>query len=118
MKTHFLLLTVFFYFIPLHLFATENDSAAMSEYDIKIKEGEFYLYHQNYDRSIDIYSELLKTYPKDALVNYRIGVCYYFIEKHDEADKYFEIANDDSWYHSRIILFKELHQSNPASQWW
>ena len=116
MKVNILTLFFFFNLITVYANSYDKDSAGMN--DIKIKEGEFYMYHQNFQRSIDIYSDLLKNDPEDALVNYRLGVCYYLLDKVIEADKFFDVADADSWYHTRILLFREMQRTSPKSLWW
>ncbi len=98
--------------------AFDKDSTSTSMYDVKVKEGEFYMYHQNYERSIEIYNELLTKAPEDEFVNYRLGICYFYIDKENEAERCFEFARVDSWYRARIILFKEMQQANPKTLWW
>ena len=118
MKTLICILLFLMNFISGQAFSFDKDSATLAMYDVKIKEGEFYMYHQNFQRSIEIYNDLFTKDKEDVLVNYRLGVCLYFIDKEDEAEKYFDIASADSWYHTRILLFKEMQQANPKTLWW
>ncbi len=72
--------------------STEKSIFAKGLDQYKLQKARHHFIVGEYQQAIAVYDELLLNNPKNPLVNYRLGECYYQTKKYDLAKKYFENA--------------------------
>jgi tetratricopeptide (TPR) repeat protein len=64
-----------------------------------------------YQEGVEVFKELVKINPNDKDWNFYLGMCYYNLDKFEEAEKYLLIASEDIIYKIKIVYLKELHDT-------
>ncbi|MBZ5660735.1 MAG: tetratricopeptide repeat protein [Acidobacteriia bacterium] len=88
---------------------------AMSAKDLEIEKARIMMAEKKYDGAIQIYQEVLKQDPKNALVLNMTGIAYLNLSRYDQAKKYFErSAKADKHYSSAVnnLGMVYYHQKN------
>jgi tetratricopeptide (TPR) repeat protein len=115
-----------FVFMPLHAAGQPagqtqqsqpgpGSRAPMSAKDVQIEKGGIYMAEKKYDAAIQIYQDVLKTDPKNAVVLNMTGIAYLNLTNFDQAKKYFERSSKaDKKYSSAVnnLGMVWYHQKN------
>jgi len=118
MKKNILLLILAFNFLSVAVIAQKEKDKKTGKigYKFKMQDARHkFLTDGNVRASLNIYRELLKEYTNDAMVNYRIGECYYSLKSYELSVEYFQNAKrinnevDDELYFN---LGQAYHMNN------
>ncbi len=79
--------------VALFLFTVSGTAQRASYFKRVFIDAEYYLLYEDYSDALPLYQELLNTYPNNANINYRIGLCYLNISGEKKRSiPYFEKA--------------------------
>ncbi|MBI4929780.1 MAG: PD40 domain-containing protein [Bacteroidetes bacterium] len=115
---------VFIFFLFFYSFIyTQTNSSLISEKLLSDKsdretfeKAETVIHDENYLDALPLYQNLLKKYPDDGYLNYRLGICYlYRSDIPEKSLEYLKIANDKkipvsdlSFYYGRALHLNYL----------
>jgi tetratricopeptide (TPR) repeat protein len=100
---------------PLQSQAGSDSRAAMSAKDVQIEKARILMAEKKYEGAIQIYQEVLKEDPKNAVLLNMTGIAYLNLSRYDQAKKYFErSAKADKHYSSAVnnLGMVWYHQKN------
>jgi len=96
MKRNVLLLVILSVLINFTAFSQDKDGGKKTGavgYKMKMHEARHqFLTERNVRVALNKYRELLKEFTNDAMVNFRIGECYYALKKYDLSVEYYQNA--------------------------
>lgn len=121
MKTKILSLFLVFSFLSVAVVAQKEDKkTGKISYKFKMQDARHkFLAEGNVRAALNIYRELLIDFTNDAMVNYRIGECYYRMKNYELSVEYFQNAKrlnnevDDELYYN---LGQSYHMNNQLDE--
>src|SRR5258708_6108946 len=80
-----------------------STSPAMSDRELQIEKARIFMAEKKYEAAIQMYQDVLKGDPKNAVVLNMTGIAYLNLSQFDQAKKYFErSAKADKKYSSAV----------------
>ncbi|GAB4249193.1 MAG: hypothetical protein Kow0079_01760 [Vicingaceae bacterium] len=71
-----------------------DDKKSKITYKIKMQEGRHLYLEGNYRGALAVFRDLMKDFKNDAMINYRIGECYFGLNEYQYAVDYFQNAKN------------------------
>lgn len=80
----------------------KDDAKLWEDADIDFEIGDF-------RSALDVYSGLIEKYPEETSLNYKVGVCHYYLRSPDEAIPYLEKAHENGEREAAFYLARVYH---------